>query len=272
MPAYLNIACGKTFICDPAWENIDYVSFDKAVKVSNILEKLDHSEDTYDALYCSHFIEHISPDAVEPFLNRCRRLMKERSIFRIVVPDAEFLLREYLKYKDEGNHLYSNFAFINFLDQCVRLKSGGMLQGCYDKIASHQSEELREYALYLNGDDVLRAGDDQRAALVPEILKTLLQPKRVWRKLEPFYIRIVCAFLPRAFRQQNVSFAQVGERHLWMYDFESLKAVLNKAGYSRVRRFSFNTSTRTDGLFRPLDEIDGKPRKGNHQLFVEAQV
>jgi predicted SAM-dependent methyltransferase len=273
MPAYLNIACGKTFIRDPAWENIDYVSLDKAVRVSNILGNLTTLEDTYEALYCSHFVEHIPPDSVVPFLKRCRGFLKSGGIFRIVVPDSEMLLREYLKYKDEGNHLYSQYAYINFLDQCVRLRSGGMLQDCYSKIASHEAEELREYAIYLNGNDVFSASDRLTSSsfIAPEVLQAFWRPNRVWRKLEPAYIRIVCALLPKAFRRQNVSFAGVGERHLWMYDFESLKSVLSSAGYSRVQRFTFNTSTRSDDLFRPLDEIDGKPRKGNHQLFVEAQ-
>jgi hypothetical protein len=274
MPRFLNIACGATYVRSTDWENIDYVPHGGFVRQSDILENITASETKYDVIYCSHFIEHIPPEKVHPFLIRCKSLMKEDSIFRIVVPDAELLLREYLKHKDNGNHIFSEFAFLNFLDQCVRLRSGGKLAERYRQIASGELKQLEAYAEYLNGYDVVPAPSDQGMPVskTAKLLTIFKRPARLWGKIEPSYIRLVCALLPKAFREQNVSFTGVGEKHLWMYDFDSLKTLLNDAGFSRVERCTFNTSIRADNLFAPLDEIDGKPRKGNHQLFVEAQL
>jgi predicted SAM-dependent methyltransferase len=274
MPTFLNLACGGNYIKSADWENVDYFSDSKFVRKSNILENLKTSAERYDAIYCAHFVEHIPPHKLASFLARCRTLMKEDSIFRIVVPDTEFLLREYLKHKDEGNQLYADYAFVTFFDQCVRLRRGGKLGDYYRRIALGEMKELEGYSEYLNGPVApeIRVSAHSQQSFGRNIRKLRAQPRRIWEVLELIYIRSICAFLPKVFREQNVSFAAVGEKHLWMYDFEGLKSALNQAGFSRVVRRSFNTSNRTDNIFLPLDELDGKPRKGNHQLFVEAQL
>ena len=55
---YLNIACGSSFIDETNWVNLDYKS-SKGVKRANLLNKLPFPDLTFDAIYCSHFIEHI---------------------------------------------------------------------------------------------------------------------------------------------------------------------------------------------------------------------
>jgi len=73
-------------------------------------------------------------------------------------------------------------------------------------------------------------------------------------------------------RVEYDGFAHIGERHLWMYYFNSLRTLLNEAGSSRVERRLFNTSMQIDNLFATLGEIDGRLRNGNHQLLMEAQL
>jgi predicted SAM-dependent methyltransferase len=272
MQKFLNVACGTAYVRSPEWENIDYQTRDSFVRKLDILGNLTTSKEKYDVIYCSHFIEHVPPEKVHAFLSRCKSLMREDSLFRIVTPDAELLLREYLKHKDSGNKTYSEFAFLNFLDQCVRLRGGGKLAERYRQLASGELRQLEPYAEYLNGSDVNPSPSTPAMSKAARLRALLSHPSNIGSKIEQYYIKLVCALLPKAFREQNVSFAGIGERHLWVYDFDSLKAVLNKAGFSRVERHSFNTSGRTDNLFMPLEVIDGKPRKGNHQLFLEAQL
>lgn len=272
MQRFLNIACGAAYIKSPEWENLDYAPRDSFVRRSDVLGNLTTSQTKYEVIYCAHFIEHIPPEKAGSFLSRCKSLTREGSLVRIVTPDAEFLLREYLKHKDSGNGAYAEFAFLNFLDQCVRLKGGGKLQERFEQLASGKLKKLEEYAEYLNGTDVKATISGPAATRMDTALALFNHPSRIWAKIEPSYIRAVCALLPKAFREQNVSFAPIGEKHLWMYDFDSLKTLLNEAGFSHVEKRTFNTSLRTDKLFEPLELIDGRPRKGNHQLFVEAQV
>jgi predicted SAM-dependent methyltransferase len=271
-PRFLNIACGATYVRSAEWENVDYASRDPFVRQSDILGGLKTTQPKYEAVYCSHFLEHIPPEKVSPFLLRCRSLMGDNSLLRIVVPDSEGLLREYLKQKDSGNEARADFAFVNFLDQCVRVRRGGRLGDYLEQIASGKRDDLKSYAEYINGQDakLAAANANVRISNAAKLLRLASQPQQILSKLEPCYIELVCSFLPRAFREQNVSFAGVGEKHLWMYDFESLKAVLQQAGFSQIERQDFNKSSRADNPFAPLDEVDGMPRKGSLQLFVEA--
>lgn len=272
-PKYLNIACGGSYIRNSEWENVDYTSSDsRHVKRMNVLHGLKPSQAVYDAVYCSHFIEHIPWAEVSDFLRRCRRLTASNGLLRIVVPDAEFLLREFLKHKDSGNESLAEFAYVNFLDQCVRQKRGGRLGEIYAEIVRGQRPELIEYAIFLNGAHELEAsaGDGVDRSALQTMLDLVKTPSRAVSAIEGRYVRLISKLLPRGFRAQNVSFADVGERHQWMYDFEQLACLLKAAGYSTVSRMTFDTSRRLDGLFFPLDVDQGVPRKGYHQLFVEA--
>ena len=78
--------------------------------------------------------------------------------------------------------------------------------------------------------------------------------------------------LPKAFREQNVSLAAVGERHHWLYDFHQLHCLLAAAGFVAIERCTAATSRVPHFPFHPLDLAgDGQPRKGAESLFIEAQ-
>lgn len=273
VPKFLNIACGGSYISAAEWENIDYAADESGhVARMNILSGLNPSQPVYNVVYCSHFIEHIPYAEVSGFLARCRQLTASDGLLRIVVPDAEFLLREFLRHKDAGNDALAEFAFINFLDQCVRQTRGGRLGEVYKAIALGQRPELVDYAVYLNGAKQLQVSNDTgpEYGTLEKIIGLVRSPKRIFSAVESGYVHFVTSMLPRGFRAQNVSFADVGERHQWMYDFDQLSTLLEAAGYSEVSRQAFDRSRRLDGFFDPLDVDQGEPRKGYHQLFIEA--
>jgi hypothetical protein len=77
--------------------------------------------------------------------------------------------------------------------------------------------------------------------------------------------------LPAAFKSQNVSFAEVGERHHWVWDFHQLREVLQEAGFVNVARMSASTTAHRDFPVSILDlHPDGEPRKGRGSMYVEA--
>ena len=82
----------------------------------------------------------------------------------------------------------------------------------------------------------------------------------------------VIKLLPRAFREQNMSLASVGERHHWLYDAHSLMHLLSASGFVAIERCMASTSRHSDFPFHPLDlAADGQPRKSTESLFIEAQ-
>ncbi len=272
MPCFLNIACGSTYVTGPEWENVDYSARDQHVRRQDILGGLETSAPDYEVVYCSHFLEHVPHDLVPGFLSRCRQLTRGDGLLRLVVPDAEMLLREYLAQRSAGEDAKADYAFVVFLDQCVRRRPGGRLGEFDRRIGNGELAGLRSYAEFLLGPESRPEPAGQGGtSLARKLARLLARPDLLLQRLEPAYIRAVCALLPRAFREQNVSFTGIGERHQWMWDFSSLGAALREAGYTRIERASFDRSSRGDRLFAPLDEVLGAPRKGHHQLFVEAR-
>jgi hypothetical protein len=277
MSKYLNIACGNTYVRDPDWRNIDYASDSEWVHRRNILESLGGPENTYEILYCSHFLEHIPFDLVGPFLRNCAQLMRPDSMFRIVVPDLEFMVKEYLRQLEAGDPLKADFCQVVLLDQCVRVRGGGRLADYINRICSGDLTQLRAYAEEILGPELFDSNSSSPEARIQSSKKSILRraisnPALVSQRLEKIYINAVCGFLPNAFRTQNISFTSIGGKHQWIYDFQTLKLLLNSAGFTHIERVAFDSSTKNPEIFSPLDSFNNLPRKGIHQLFVEASV
>ena len=96
--------------------------------------------------------------------------------------------------------------------------------------------------------------------------------KRLPALAERLWIRAILQLLPRAFRDQNVSLAAVGERHHWLYDSHQLQQLLIANNFVAIQRCTASTSGHPDFPFQTLDlDADGLPRKGAESLFIEAQ-
>ena len=125
----LNLGCGKRYL--PGCTNIDFVSHGKGVVSHNLLKGIPFADNTFDIVYHSHFLEHLSrSDAL--FLTReCYRVLKPGGIIRIVVPDLENIVREYIHWLDSALHgeelAAANYDWImlEMYDQCVRSCGGG---------------------------------------------------------------------------------------------------------------------------------------------------
>jgi ubiquinone/menaquinone biosynthesis C-methylase UbiE len=58
--------------------------------------------ESVDAVYHSHVLEHIDRDAVPHFLEEIRRVLTPGGVHRVVVPDLERDVREYLRSLEQG--------------------------------------------------------------------------------------------------------------------------------------------------------------------------
>ena len=83
----LNIACGDRYHQD--WINIDFHPDSKNVQRVNILDGLPFKDNSMDAIYCSHFLGHITEQQAIFVLSESKRLLKHNGICRIVVPSLE---------------------------------------------------------------------------------------------------------------------------------------------------------------------------------------
>jgi SAM-dependent methyltransferase len=85
---------------------------------------------TIDAVYHSHVFEHIDRTAIPGFLNEVRRVLKPGGVQRIVVPDLEVSIRDYVDSirrvdageADPGQH---DRYVHEFVEQMVRREAAG---------------------------------------------------------------------------------------------------------------------------------------------------
>ncbi|WP_405237743.1 class I SAM-dependent methyltransferase [Lentisalinibacter orientalis] len=66
------------------------------IVVHDLRSGIPYRDETVDAVYHSHMLEHLDREDAEAFLREVHRVLKAGGIHRIVVPDMESLAREYL--------------------------------------------------------------------------------------------------------------------------------------------------------------------------------
>ena len=263
----VNIACGDSYI--ESWWNFDYVPHSSAVRGANLLDRLPLSSSSADVVYSSHFLEHIPRKQVVSFLSECFRITKSGGGLRLVLPDLEELCSVYLGCRARGEHDRADFLILEMIDQCVRSESGGELGKYYSHLQSAPllNEDIIKFIRGRTGQKFIQSQQE----LVSVLRRMIQTPSKILAKLVQWYCKTVLALLPSAFRQQNVSFATVGERHAWMYDFHTVAKLLRQVGFVDIRRMTASSSNIQNFPCNPLDvSEDGEPRKGKESMFVEA--
>jgi SAM-dependent methyltransferase len=120
----LNVGCGTKTSDDPSVINLDWSmylviksnpvlarlsrlflsdgrlkrlnSLPDSIVVHDLRKGIPYAADSVDAVYHSHFLEHLDPPHARSFLQEVWRVLKPGGIQRIVVPDMERLCTDYL--------------------------------------------------------------------------------------------------------------------------------------------------------------------------------
>lgn len=264
----LNIACGEVYSKNKSWINIDIASNSKNVKKYNILSKLPFASNSVDAIYCSHFLEHIPINKVNDFLLECHRILKKNGVMRLVLPDFEALSREYLKQIKLKNFKYSKIVLLSIIDQCVRKKPGGELDKYYRRLIEEKESRKDEinFINYLNGVNFKNKNKKKKNSLQKIGLIYLF----IWEKLFLYWIKLATYILPKSFKDQNISFARTGEIHQWVWDYFTLKEFLVSAGFKKVFKMTFD-KTKYKGSKLYKFDVDKKIKvRGIESMYIET--
>lgn len=73
-----------------------YGRFPKNVRYGDIVSGLPVPDGSVELLYCSHVLEHLALSDLRTALRNCRRMLRSGGVFRLVLPDLEFLISEYV--------------------------------------------------------------------------------------------------------------------------------------------------------------------------------
>jgi predicted SAM-dependent methyltransferase len=262
---YLNLGCGNRYF--PEWINIDFSSRDQNIYNYNILKGLPFQDNEIEVIYCSHLLEHLKLEEAMNLLSECHRALKNDGILRLVVPDLQNIVNQYItlineleENDSEEIYLKHNWSIIELLDQSTRNFSGGQMK----MFIESDGENIKEFIinrLGYTGIELFKKEKNNKKR-VPD--KRSLSNKFRNRLLKLLMTREEKEDLQIGnFRRRS------GEIHYWMYDKYSIKRVLLKAGFKSIEFLTPGRSKIPDWNLRNLDILD-EISLHNSSLYTEA--
>lgn len=273
----LNVGCGTTF--HPQWTNVDFEAASDAVMSCDIRRGLPFADGAFQACYSSHVLEHLTPAEGAGLLREIRRVLAPEGVVRIVVPDLELIVHDYLRTLqraldgEAGADDDYDWMMIQLLDQSVRRAAGGMMAEFWRDAARPNVDFVVARAGLEAGRVIAesRAGAARkRRGLLERVRsRTAAQLGRELRRRTAIALAGAVAGPSAASALTEGLFRNSGEIHQWMYDRYSLGRALASAGFSAAQVASATESRIPRFASFELDVVAGQVRKPD-SLFMEA--
>jgi|GEM_PF-884559 len=256
-PLLLNLDCGTRY--HPDWVNLNFTASGPEVIAHNLYHGIPFADGTFEVVYHSHVLEHFPKEFGGFFIKECKRVLKPGGILRVVVPDLEQMVREYLAALDgalqgenEARRRY-DWMLIEMLDQLVRNRSGGEML-----------EYWKQNPMPAENYVFQRLGSE-----VKSMVQQLRQNPSPVSRIEDPYLNAARSKSNDALNQL-AGFRVSGEVHQWMYDRYSLTRLLIENGFADICVCRADESAIPEFNRYKLDiETDGSVRKPD-SLFIEA--
>ena len=100
-PVFLNLGAGPRGVDDRHWVNVDGSAAPGVRFLIDLRRPLPFQDASFDGVFCEHVLEHFGQEDGERLAGEARRLLRPGGVFRVIVPDAEHVLRLYLDAPDE---------------------------------------------------------------------------------------------------------------------------------------------------------------------------
>lgn len=269
----LNFGCGETF--HPAWVNLDSSPVAPQVIAHDLHEPFPFPAHSFDAVYGSHVLEHLEPDAAIRLLTECHRVLKPGGIARIVAPDLEAIARLYLESLegaaagDADSEMRYDWALLELYDQAVRKTTGGRMASYFSK---PMDEARCRLVVSRIGEESLRPAPRpmQSYSIVSRILARLKSTGYAIRKAAAEACAYVLLGRQGSAALREGLFRRGGEVHQWMYDRFSMLRSLKRCGFVEVRICAADESAIADFPRYGLETQNGRIRKPD-SLYTEGR-
>ena len=267
---YANFGCGPIF-SDLGFDNYDYYDLPGKIKKIDLTRPLNIPNESYEVCYTSHSLEHLSYTNAIRFLKEIHRILKPQGIVRIVVPDFELLVKEYIlklesarisnQKKEKNLKIKTNLQFIVdlILDDLTKEDNHGIKRqrlnsGYYDY------EYVKEISNFFNKENFVTQKEVlSRSKIILRRIRTLINSEN---KLNLFKQKIFSPF----FKDPRKN----GYAHKWMWDEMQLFYVLKDIGFISVKRHNFNSSEIRDWHKFKLDLNHENGPLHPLSLYIEA--
>lgn len=250
----LNVGCGGN--AREGWVNLDLNPGAEGILDCDVSRGLPFEDASFDALYCSHVLEHLPKNEAPVLVAECLRVLRPGAVARFVVPDLENIARLYLDRLERtlagepGAEAEYDWMLLELLDQLVRETSGGEMRRHWER-----------QPLPAEGFITQRVGGELTGFL-ERLRRGEIPPQQ---PAPPACARDDASLLSIG------RFRRGGELHFWMYDRLSLARLLTQAGFSQVRVCPAQTSAIADFARHHLDLTpEGAVRKPD-SLFMEGK-
>jgi hypothetical protein len=274
----LNIGCGGHFHED--WVNVDIGPISPQVIDCDILAGLPFPAATFEAIYSSHVLEHLTPQEGLDLLTDSCRLLAQGGVCRVVVPDTETQVKSYqdalagAKLNDLESEGAYDWAVLELFEQMVRTQPGG------DMLRYLLAPEMPAEKFVANR---IGAGDlaNWRSLVAagftppPPLLETVFPSagplsRRLMGKLSRWLLTRLAgkAVIPAL---EEALFRQSGECHRWIYDHFGLHRAMLRAGFRTIYRQTATTSLIPDFSRYGLDIVNGQERRPN-SVYLEGVI
>lgn len=262
----INLACGGKLCRETGWTNADHNPSARDVLDVDLLAPLPFSDQTFDVVYHSQFIEHLPASMALAFMNECRRILKIQGVLRVVTPDLRNQALEYLRTleavlalpADESARLRYEWIRLEMLDQLTRHRPGGDMVGFLSE-SGHRIQDYLWERMGRSGKNLIPPDEDPKQGC---------SLKDVLRRVRDLGRSLKHSLTPPALRVGQ--FRLSGESHLCMYDEFSLSTLLSQAGFQQITKVGALQSRIPDWNRTLLDcDEQGYP-DGGVSLFMEA--
>ncbi len=272
----LNFGCGTVFHSN--WTNYDAKPASHLVHRWDVSRGIPLGDGVADVCYCSHFLEHLTPDIANAFLVETLRVLRPGGVARFVVPDLEYNARLYLSSLEELASLTDReawhrfkWATLNLFEQMVRDRPGGEMSRFWREA---NESTLRFIVNSTAGQEALgQRGHYGREKLpgagIRRAMQLLLSPKRLFTSgFAKLRLTTTSALLGISRPQASVMVS--GELHKYAYDRLSLGDLLQRIGFVDIRVVEPQSSRIEKWEVYSLDvDREGRVRKPN-SLFMEG--
>lgn len=262
----INLACGGKLCLLPGWINADHSSSTKGVLKVNLLKPLPFKDESFDVVYHSQFIEHLTEEKAHYFLSECYRILRPGGVLRVVTPDLANQAAEYLRNlqvllnspSDNVAKLRYDWIKLEMLDQLTRHTSGGDMV----EFLMKSGGDIRDYLFQRMG----RSGENLIPP--PEVENGAESIMDILRIMKRHLIATLNMILPEPIRVGR--FRLSGESHLCMYDSYLLSIVFAKCGFENIAKVSAKESRIPEWDSTLLDcDRQGNP-DSQVSLFMEG--
>jgi predicted SAM-dependent methyltransferase len=295
----INLACGQTFHSN--WINLDQCASSEEVRFHDLRTPLPFPDDYADAIYCSHFLEHLDESQGRVFLQECHRCLNNKGVLRIVVPDFERLAQDYLNvvrqlHENANVETEHQWMHLEIFDQFSRKRPEGEMGTFLNNPENHKNFFIRNRVglsidNFRNKNESVKKSESQSIAigffrsLKKFFFDSAYRTHLLMKKLCPKNFKIFSIYPSDSFlneiilmffssltykEMKEATFRNSGEVHQQSYDQFKLKRLLLDIGFCEASKKRAEESSIKNWTSYGLDTTPEGFEKKADSLYMEA--